>query len=246
MASAGACGWIPASSGSSTSVSGRRNRIPSRQCGDVLVRDRLGNWTYQFAVTVDDHLQKITDVIRGVDLLDSTGRQLRLAKLLGRATPPRFRHHPLVMKSPTQKLSKSDGDTRRCATCGRRAGPPSRCSKKPAPSDTLRPMKRVLFAVLAAALLAPAVPLAHPGHDHKLMGTITSIDKNKVVVKTTEGKDMTFEITPLTTFKRGKEKGAASDLKAGLRVVVNIGDGVEPLKAKDVQYTATTTTTAKQ
>jgi hypothetical protein len=78
------------------------------------------------------------------------------------------------------------------------------------------------------------------------MGTITSIDKNKVVVKTTEGKDMTFEITPLTTFKSGKQKGSASDLKAGLRVVVNIGDGVEPLKAKDVQYTATTTTAAKQ
>jgi hypothetical protein len=107
-------------------------------------------------------------------------------------------------------------------------------------------MKTVLFLVLATALLVPAVPLAHPGHDHKLMGTITSIDKNKVVVKTTEGKDMTFEITPLTTFKRGKQKGTATDLKAGLRVVVNIGDGVEPLKAKDVQYTATTTTTAKQ
>ncbi len=107
-------------------------------------------------------------------------------------------------------------------------------------------MKTALFLALAAVLLAPAVPLAHPGHDHKLMGTITAIDKNKVVVKTTEGKDMTFEITPLTTFKRGKQKGAQSDLKAGLRVVVNIGDGVEPLKAKDVQYTATTTTTAKQ
>ena len=107
-------------------------------------------------------------------------------------------------------------------------------------------MKTALLVVLAVALLAPAVALAHPGHDHKLMGTITSIDKNKVVVKTTEGKDMTFEITPLTTFKRGKEKGAASDLKAGLRVVVNVGDGVEPLRAKDVQYTATTTITAKQ
>jgi glutamyl-tRNA synthetase/glutamyl-Q tRNA(Asp) synthetase len=100
---------------------GPQEQDPSRQCGDVLVRDRLGNWTYQFAVTVDDHLQQVTDVIRGVDLLASTGRQLRLAKLLGRATPPRFRHHPLVMKSPpfaeatggrpAQKLSKSDGDT---------------------------------------------------------------------------------------------------------------------------------------
>ena len=90
---------------------GPQEQDPSRQCGDLLVRDRLGNWTYQFAVTVDDHLQRITDVIRGVDLLPSTGRQIRLARLLGRATPPRFWHHPLVMKSPSQKLSKSYGDS---------------------------------------------------------------------------------------------------------------------------------------
>lgn len=90
---------------------GPQEQDPSRQCGDLLVRDRLGNWTYQFAATVDDHLQKITDVIRGEDLLASTGRQIRLARLLGRSTPPRFWHHPLIMKTPTQKLSKSDGDT---------------------------------------------------------------------------------------------------------------------------------------
>ena len=90
---------------------GPQEQDPSRQCGDLLVRDRLGNWTYQFVATVDDHLQKITDVVRGEDLLASTGRQIRLARLLGRSTPPRFWHHPLVMKSPAQKLSKSDGDT---------------------------------------------------------------------------------------------------------------------------------------
>src|SRR5688572_27670136 len=104
-------------------------------------------------------------------------------------------------------------------------------------------MKTVLFLVLATALLAPAIPLAHPGHDHKLMGTISSIDKNKVVVKTTEGKDMTFEITPLTAFKRGKDKGAAAELKAGMRVGVDIGDGLEPLEAEEVQYCAASSTT---
>ena len=109
--SAGACSWSPASSASSTRSSGRRSRIRASNAAIVLVRDRLGNWTYQFAVTVDDHVQRITDVIRGDDLLSSTGRQIRLARLLGRATPPRFWHHPLVMKSPAQKLSKSDGDT---------------------------------------------------------------------------------------------------------------------------------------
>ena len=70
-------------------------------------------------------------------------------------------------------------------------------------------MKTFLFAVLALSLLVPAVPMAHPGHDHKLMGTISSIDKNKIVMKTTEGKDMTFEVVPTTTFKlRHQERHA--------------------------------------
>jgi glutamyl/glutaminyl-tRNA synthetase len=90
---------------------GRQSQNPAAQCGDLLIRDRIGNWTYQFAVTVDDWRQHIDLIVRGVDLLASTGRQIRLARLLGRATPPAFLHHPLIMKSPTQKLSKSDGDT---------------------------------------------------------------------------------------------------------------------------------------
>jgi glutamyl/glutaminyl-tRNA synthetase len=77
----------------------------------VLLRDRHGNWTYQFAVTVDDWRQQIDFVIRGADLLASTGRQIRLARLLGRAEPLTFLHHPLIMKGADQKLSKSDGDT---------------------------------------------------------------------------------------------------------------------------------------
>ncbi len=90
---------------------GRQEQQPSNQSGDLLVRDRFGNWTYQFAATVDDHVQEVTLVVRGDDLLSSTGRQLQLARLLGRSDPPEFFHHALVMKSPAQKLSKSDGDT---------------------------------------------------------------------------------------------------------------------------------------
>ena len=93
---------------------GPQAQRPSDQCGDLLARDRDGNWTYQFAATVDDYVQGITLVIRGVDLLSSTGRQIHLARLLGRETPPAFLHHALIMKgsgTSAQKLSKSDGDT---------------------------------------------------------------------------------------------------------------------------------------
>jgi len=84
---------------------------PSSQCGDVLIRDREGNWTYQFAAAVDDMAQGVTHVIRGDDLLASTGRQIQIARMAGRETPPRFLHHPLIMKTADQKLSKSDRDT---------------------------------------------------------------------------------------------------------------------------------------
>ncbi len=84
---------------------------PARQCGDLLLRDRDGNWTYQFAVTVDDMMLGITDIIRGDDLAASTGRQLRLRRMLGGTGRPRFAHHPLVLKPGGEKLSKSAADT---------------------------------------------------------------------------------------------------------------------------------------
>jgi glutamyl-tRNA synthetase/glutamyl-Q tRNA(Asp) synthetase len=90
---------------------GHQRQRPAEQCGDLLIRDRRGNWTYQFAVTVDDVTQGIDLVIRGADLLGSTARQIQLARLLGRRQPPAFMHHPLIMKSAGQKLSKSDGDS---------------------------------------------------------------------------------------------------------------------------------------
>jgi len=89
---------------------GSQAQDPDAQCGDLLLRDRLGQWTYQFAVVVDDIAQQVDVVIRGEDLLDSTGRQIRLARLLGRDVPPRFLHHPLVRKPSGEKLSKAAGD----------------------------------------------------------------------------------------------------------------------------------------
>ena len=90
---------------------GPQSQDPDQQCGDLLVRDRHGNWTYQFAVVVDDLDQGVDLVIRGEDLLASTGRQLRLGRLLGQSEPPRFLHHPLLRHPDGRKLSKSAHDT---------------------------------------------------------------------------------------------------------------------------------------
>jgi len=83
---------------------------PSAQCGDLLARDRHGQWTYQFAVTVDDMQDGIDLVVRGMDLLPSTGRQIALARLLGRPRPPVFVHHPLILAPSGEKFSKSNRD----------------------------------------------------------------------------------------------------------------------------------------
>lgn len=88
---------------------GPQRQRPAHQCGDLLLRDAVGNWTYQFAATVDDLRHGVTLVVRGEDLLDSTGRQILLGRLLGRETPATFLHHPLIRSESGAKLSKRDG-----------------------------------------------------------------------------------------------------------------------------------------
>ncbi len=60
---------------------------------------------------VDDLDQGIDLVIRGEDILASTGRQILVARLLGRGIPPRYLHHPLIKHPDGVKLSKANRDT---------------------------------------------------------------------------------------------------------------------------------------
>lgn len=92
---------------------GALSQHPASQCGDLLLRDRHGCDTYQFAVVVDDLDQGVNLVVRGDDLLPSTGRQLLLRSqlvMLGLATtrpgPLVFAHHPLILNEVGVKLSK--------------------------------------------------------------------------------------------------------------------------------------------
>lgn len=83
---------------------------PKEQCGDFVLKDRLGQWTYQFAVCVDDFEEDIGLVVRGEDLRNSTARQIALSKALGRVEPPKYLHHPLLYANTGLKLSKREHD----------------------------------------------------------------------------------------------------------------------------------------
>jgi len=120
---------------------------------DVVIRDRHGNWTYQFAVSVDDYLQGVTMVIRGRDLVDSTAAQMLIAELCGRTEPAQFMHHELVMATATEKLSKSSGHTGIAAL--RAAGwPPSRVIGEAASRVGLTPAGADLRAAEVEGLFA--------------------------------------------------------------------------------------------
>ncbi len=72
-----------------------------------ILKRKDGLFAYQLAVVIDDCHQQITEVVRGVDLLDSTPKQIQLMQGFG-AQPPDYFHHPLVVDDTALKLSKQN------------------------------------------------------------------------------------------------------------------------------------------
>ena len=66
--------------------------------------------SYHLSVVVDDALQGITHVVRGLDLFEATAVHRLLQELLG-LPQPAYHHHRLVMGQDGRKLSKSEGST---------------------------------------------------------------------------------------------------------------------------------------
>ena len=86
-------------------LAGRQEYVAGRDFGDFLVWRRDDVPAYQLACVVDDNLMKITEVVRGADLLKSTARQLLLHKGLG-LEPPTWAHAPLVVDEQGVRLAK--------------------------------------------------------------------------------------------------------------------------------------------
>ena len=79
----------------------------ARTHGDFVLRRRDGLYAYQLAVVVDDASQGILDIVRGMDLLTSTPRQILVQDALGFARVS-YMHVPLAVDESGRKLSKSD------------------------------------------------------------------------------------------------------------------------------------------
>ena len=112
---------------------GPQRQVPAQDAGDFVIRRADGLWAYQLAVTVDDGEAGITHVVRGQDILASTGRQVLIQRALGLPMPS-YLHIPLITGDNGEKLSKQNGAGSITGAGGR----------SPAPCDVLDDAARLL------------------------------------------------------------------------------------------------------
>lgn len=96
-------------------------------------------------------------------------------------------------------------------------------------------IKRIVLLAALVLVLGARLALAHDGHAHKIMGTVTARDGKHVEVKTPGGETLSIAVNEKTIVVRGKRKAPLADVQTGRRVVVDIGNGEDPLIAREIQ-----------
>lgn len=104
-----------------------------------------------------------------------------------------------------------------------------------------RRMITTLLVAMAVSIATGSVLRAHPGHEQKVLGTVTMAASDHVMLKDPEGKDHTIQINADTKFVRAKTAMKASDIKVGMRVVVTAEtDEDDKLIAKVIELSPAT------
>jgi hypothetical protein len=107
--------------------------------------------------------------------------------------------------------------------------------------------KWIVGVALIGALAVPVAGWAHGGHTHKVMGTVSSIEGNHVIVKTTDGKTTMVVLDAKTNITRGKATLTAADVRIGDRIVAEGAQERDTLTAKTLHVgTAPAAATAKK
>lgn len=99
-------------------------------------------------------------------------------------------------------------------------------------------IRRIAGSVLALTLTAAPLAFAHEGHTRKVMGTLTMVAADHVMVKTTAGKAYKITVDGTTKVIHGSMKMKPTDLTAGTRVVITAAGDKEPYLAKSIQVGA--------
>ena len=94
------------------------------------------------------------------------------------------------------------------------------------------------LAILGVVMLAPRFALAHDGHDHTVMGTISSIDGTNLMVKTADGKQTMVMMDAKTKITQGTAKVDVKALKVGDRVVASGPEDKGMISAETVKVGA--------
>ena len=84
-------------------------------------------------------------------------------------------------------------------------------------------MNRTWVAVVAlvVAIALPSVVLAHAGHPHRFMGTVSAVQAEQIDVETKDGEMLTFKLDEKTIYRQGKTKVIGKLPTVGQRVVVS-------------------------
>jgi len=98
--------------------------------------------------------------------------------------------------------------------------------------------RRFAALILALTFIAcgsGARLLAHDGHDHKVMGTVTVVASDHLTLEDTDGKAVTVHVTSDTKTRRGKQSVALEDVQSGTRVVVTASMVKDKMVAKSIE-----------